>query len=242
MKSLTVLILYGFLCSCNGSFNKNDSKHTVSKIKNDDRPRNDTTVGVVIHPSEISTPDYTVKEYFVIVNGDTSNTSLVISFSNISGNISSEIAHGTQKYFSKEFLGDTSVVTDDKKEIRMELKSSYQQQLKEIQLIFNRASQDFVLKNLKYLRFSMTNIDSLSESTYEEYIKLYGKNIKADYYQKVFRIVKRSDYLNDFNDILLHHGLKVNEVYIDGLFFYEVQNKSKYVFDGLVIFRTSPVK
>lgn len=97
----------------------------------------DTIINVTNIPSEISQPGYIEKEYFIIINGDTSDFSCFLSFNEEKESISmSYIYEPYQKSYSSFWPGDSaSVVNINKMKKFSKYEANYKGQVRELQLI-----------------------------------------------------------------------------------------------------------
>lgn len=105
MKYLYNIILSIFLVSCNANLNKQAEK-VLSGVYESVNDYADTIVGVV------SIPLSTEKEYFLIIQNDTSDFSLFVN-TNSEGNIVATYRPGSPKYTLSEYLADSSAVKED---------------------------------------------------------------------------------------------------------------------------------
>jgi hypothetical protein len=210
------------------------------------RVKDDTTIGIAKYQlieQQLET------EYFVVLRKDTSIFSLHMTLDSVDSVISCRIEARSGINSTKDIQNDTDVLAHAAEETKNEYgRKSYIEQLRELQLTFCSAAKDFDLKRLTSINFSMTVITGLSEDIKGKYEKLYGEEIAVNSNNKIADLIKKSQYVKDFNSILANYGIKITDVFVDELISYYVQSSdtqesknseaetSKPVIGGLVIF------
>lgn len=251
MKWLT-LPLCLILLECNIITNTNRTESHVQDTMDRQKISIDTIINVTNIPSEISLPGYIEKEYFLIINGDTSNFSCYLSFNKDKESISMSYVYEPFIKPYSSFLPEDSaaVVNIDKMKKFSKHEANYKGQLREIQLILDFASKEFDLGKLRTFRIGMSSIDSLSTNITGLYVSKFGNNFKTINYKEVSELISNSIFTNDLNSILSIYNVKISKVYIDGLAGVVVkdgrerlhsQKLSNWIFDGLLVFTLTNV-
>jgi len=245
-----LLLLFVLLNKCN--FKTNTIPVNFSRTENGTtiKEKFDTIVVSKIIPAEISVSDYIEKEYFIVINKDTSSFSCIISKNKIKGNLSMRCYYSRYRKTPDSFsLEDSAAVSESESEkSKLYYIPKYKEQINELKLILEHIAKEFDLTKLHSFRFSMHSFNSFSESITKQYISLYGENFGNNSNKKVVHLIKKSELVVDLNKILLPHSVIINKIFLDGLVYYEPENTisykngtlpaigSKRIIDGVVIF------
>lgn len=147
------------------------------------------------------------RNYFVIQNQDTSSFSCFFSEAKADSSINVHI----------EFHKDLS----------------YDQQLKEMKLIFPRAAQDFNMKRLTGLGLGrLVESGDLAVRITQQYREQFGDNTRIGSYAKISQFLMQSPLRTDFNNLLLPYGPKVEHISVEKVFF--TDKKVLYSYSKLI--------
>jgi hypothetical protein len=207
MKIVFLFITF-FLFNCNKNAGNTETKSVLVK---------DTIVVRKLISEELAVfPDE--KEYFVVIKKDTSNFSCI--FSKISTNeIFLEVNHYNNRNIS---LTDSSAIEGKKEKYMFKdsyYKTSYKEQMRELNLILEEANKDFNLNSINSINFgTLADNGDLAIQVTKSYTQKYGmKNL--DNYNFIEQILQNSQLKNDLNNILKPYFLSVDKIGIENLFF-----------------------
>jgi hypothetical protein len=196
---LSIGILALLMISCIGNQKKDNAKLTVQN-----KLAFDTIIGSKIITNEIAGSAYRKRAiaYFVITNKDTSDYTCIFSESKKDGKVAIDLNSSYAK-----------------------VSKPYRKRLEELKLILPKASRDFNFDSLTgvYLGRLVVNGDLAIDIT-KQYRQKFGANNKLQSYSTVQQFLKESKLSIDLNNVLKPYFLKVEEVYIEKLFFTSKQD------------------
>jgi hypothetical protein len=251
-----IMPLYLILLECNNITKTNGTENCAQDTMDRQIISDDTIINVTNTPFEISQPGYIEKEYFLIINGDTSNFSCFLSLNEKKESISMSYVYAPfQKSYSSFLPEDSaSVINIDKIKKYSKHMVNCKEQVREMQLILDFASKEFDLSKLRIFRINMSSVDSLSTNITDLYVRKFGNNVKTIDNKKVSDLISNSMFVNNLNSKLSIYNLKISKVNIDGLACVVKENNfqekrerlhfqefSNWIFDGLVVFTLSNV-
>ncbi|MDR0681997.1 MAG: hypothetical protein LBG15_09160 [Dysgonamonadaceae bacterium] len=205
-KLIFLTFLLSNTCSC--------SKISVSTSQ--EKIADTTVVGKMIL-SEIGGSSYKEKEYFIVTGKDTSNFSCIFLENKNRGRISIKLDNSTN---NKKFLNSVSdsVAIIQKTYKHSYYKTTYQQQINELNLILQKAAEDFDLSKLQYLSFELVYRGDLAIEVTNQYIKEIGTKVTNNY-KRVGQIFLNSQLGIDLNLILKPHFISIEQISIEKLHF-----------------------
>lgn len=220
MKSFIYLpVAMFFIYGCNVHENPKQGE-TSNGINN-----TDTTI------SSIAVPGDTEKEYFLVIQNDTSRFSLFV------GSVSSDkvvVKYGPGSGRNvADYPGDSAAVGEGPGPVKESIPKNYSQQMSELALLLNAAAKDFDLRKLSHIRLGMRDIYGLSENVTEQYKAKHSEAIDFQSNQYTCELIKRSAFGSDLNRMLASHRLMVRNVGIDKLVY--IKNSRQQTLDGLLI-------
>lgn len=198
---MKILFIFLFLYSC-------DKIKTTTINENN----NDTIVVEATVSDEVATfPNE--KKYFIVVNKDTLD--IFCTFDKINDN---EISLQVDYFDNRTLLSDSSAI--GKKNIRITThKISYEEQMKLLCKIFEKANTKYNLSNIHSIILGelIDNGDLAVEVT-TVYYKRYGKEALCDY-KYIEQIIENSSLKKYLNDALKPYSLSVDKINIEKAFF-----------------------
>jgi hypothetical protein len=236
-------LLIGLMFACNfepNSASKKDS--TINK-------NNDTVVGVVKWPTDFYSNGCLLKEYFLIIKGDSSNYSLFMELDTVKDVLYAEFIYQLGERVNKKTITSDSIAYTSSKSIGYVFTMTFDQQIKMIDLTLKEASKSFDFNKLKVISFSILEVDGMSERITREYISKYGKDLSSSKNDRLESMIFNSDYVENLNNILSKYKIKINEVLLDGIVYYlpdSTINLKKVgpdykeeIFDAKILFKIS---
>lgn len=172
------------------------------------------------------------KEFFVIINNDTSLNSIFI---NSKEKLTAKFSKGSSKKISTELLADSSAISTNLVDLNKYHSISYPEQMTNIKLLICGISKEFELKEMVSFSFSMTDIPSFSEDISRLYFSKNGIKLFPQKNTEIIDMIKESNFFHDLNIILSQHEIMVDKVFIDGLAIIKPCNVCSNLFDGVVI-------
>lgn len=173
------------------------------------------------------------KEYFLIINSDTSRFSLFVG-RNAFGNIVASYAYVPHRSYSRNLDADSTATFDEFVENKR-LSNQGFSQMTELRQLMKRASSDYDMTKLKNIRFGLKYISGLSDTVTVYYKKKYGQKITSESNKLVAEILFNSKFVDDLNNDLRPYSVSVKVISIDGLAYYQGYGSSVKLFDGLII-------
>lgn len=227
MKYLKIFsITFILIFSCTTSNDKLSILATPKELKLVDK-KTDTIVSVI--------PIFeTEKEYFVIINNDTSLNSIFIN-SNSKERLTAKFSKGSNKKISTELFADSSAISFNMEDLNEYHSISYNEQMNNIKLLLCEISKEVELKGMVSFSFSMTDIPSFSEDISRLYFSKNGIKLIPQKNTEIIDMIKESNFFQDMNLILSQHKIMVDKVFIDGLAIIKPCNVCSNLFDGVVI-------
>lgn len=193
------------------------------KIQSKETPSKDTIVVDELVPKEIAVfPNE--KEYFIVINKDTSNFSCVFS------QINDKKISITFNYNNNHniFLTDSSATKENIESKDSYYKVSYTQQMRELKLILKKASKDFNLNNLVSINFGkLSDCRDLAIEVTKNYTQNYEtKNLNN--YNLIEQLLEKSQFRIDLDDILKPYSVSIKNISIETPYFED----KKYLFQN----------
>lgn len=235
MNSLQYIQIIVFLLSCGSNGDTGQPKMSASLKRGAD-----TSIGVSIVPIEISGPQYLKKEYYVVVNTDTSSFSCIISKNKVSGKLTMQCKDSPNgKAPSSVSLSDTAILSTDESSSKSYPEVFDGKQIPELQLIFDHVSKEYDLSKLKSLRFAISLFHDFARNVTSKYVSQFNGKVHYGSSEKVVDIIEESQLKADINHMLSQYSLTIGKSNVDALLV-SMPNHSKQkqtpVLDGIVIF------
>lgn len=195
------IFLFLFLYSCD------KIKTTTINKNNNDTIAIETTV-----PDEVATfPNE--KKYFIAVNKEI--LEIFCTFDKINDN---EISLQVDYFDNRTLLSDSSAVGKKNDRISSH-KISYEEQMKLLCKIFEKADTKYNLSNMHSIIFGeLINNGDLAVEVTNVYYKRYGKEALCDY-KYIEQIIENSSLKKYLNDALKPYSLSVDTINIEKAFF-----------------------
>ncbi len=221
MKYLYIILAFFSYC-CETRPTRENAKYEPKILISNGKNSTDTIVGIINSPVELLPPNYSEKEYFLVIHGDTSRLSIIISSNNESGYITGKFDFDSKKNFGIERLTDTIAVIIDtgitvKNNIfpRQEITSSLQ--LRELKYLLKFIAKEFDLQKLRSLRFQIRHVPDFSEAIETQFLKLYNRKVEIHDGSKVAALIKNSYFTDQLNDILSDFKLSADKVSVSDI-------------------------
>ena len=175
----------------------------------------------------------TEKQYFLIVNSDTSKFSLFVS-QNSFGNIVASYTYVPHRNYSQTLDADSAATYENFNEQNRPSGQDFPQ-IAELRHLMKGAGSDYDMTKLKTIRFALKDISGLSDSVTKYYRKTYGQKITIRSSKLLAEIIFNSQFIHDLNNWLRLYGKSVKVISIDGLIYERRSESLVGLFDGLVI-------
>lgn len=173
------------------------------------------------------------RQYFLIVNSDTSKFSLFIS-QNSFGNIVASYTYVRHRNCPQTLDADSAATYEDFNEHNQPSDEGFPQMI-ELRKLMKAARSDYDMTKLKTIRFALKDISGLSDNVTGYYQKKYGQKITNRSSKLIADIIFNSKFVHDLNNELRPYGKIVKVISIDGLTYDRPSESSVKLLDGLII-------
>lgn len=238
MKTFFVLLIWSQLLGCISASTK--------------RGQNDALVAVHNIPKELSSENYTEREYFLINQNDTSGFSCILSENKISKYLSMRFEYSPDRKTATSFsLTDTSAVSEHKSIKKAYRELSYEEQHKELRSILNFISKDYKINRLKEIKMSMRSFKELSLSITRKYLDQFGEKFDYKSKERLKKLIEESAFTADVNKILSFYSIVIDKISVLEFVYYSPQDDEieediergelggknrKHIIDGMIKF------
>jgi hypothetical protein len=210
-----IILFFIVLFGCNTNSIDNHTSQNLSQYsKSRGEKYKDTIITAIEIPPEASVPGYIEKEYFLIVNSDTSCFSLFITLNKEKRSISIKYNYNKFKKSKSAFLYEDTIAEVKEIERYNEYKTTYKDQLRELQLLLDFVSKEYDLSKLSKLTFLLSSIDGLANAITQEYVNKCKNKTVAYSYSKISDLIIQSNFINDVNKILSSYSVKTNKIFV----------------------------
>ena len=207
-----------FLISCETRQGSEKAMNVPRETLNEQRRDFDTVVGIIKVPPELSVSNYSGRDYFLIMDGDTSDLTFTTTTNMESGDISGSFnfLRAYQNYNS-ENLADTNAINRNIIHQSHSKKMTSDQVLRELKLLLAYVAKDADMQKLTFLRFFIGDVPDFTAEVQKIFFNQYHRSINIRDSRALAGIIESSNFTKQLDEIFSDYSLSVDKVFFSDL-------------------------